>query len=294
MVVILLTHTFEKEKEVDLGSMVTLNEYVQGEAALPHKQIHVMGKDIFLYREVTSTNSVAQLMARSGAPEGTIVLSRTQTSGMGRLRRQWACPAGQGILMSMILRPEINGQLIPQLTLLCSVVVAETIKKTTGCVAGIKWPNDIVISSKKVCGILAQSNFSKTFPGYVIMGVGINVNLDTHQLPLDCRESSTSLRMESGQNVSRWKILKQFICSWEEHYQSFLLSGHPYLRMKWIENNVTLGRQVSINRDKGTVQGLAVDISARGGLIVSFSDGSIEEFMAEDLSLGRTHYVKNS
>jgi BirA family biotin operon repressor/biotin-[acetyl-CoA-carboxylase] ligase len=258
---------------------------------LPHKLIHWMGKNIFFYREVTSTNSVAQLMARSGAPEGTIVLSRTQTSGMGRLRRQWACPAGQGILMSMVLRPEIDRQLIPQLTLLCGVVVAETIKKTTDCAAGIKWPNDIVISGKKVCGILAQSNFSKTSPGYVIMGVGINVNLDTHQLPLDCRESSTSLRMELGQTISRWQVLKQFICSWEEHYQSFLLRGHSYLRMKWIENNVTLGRDVSINRDRGPVQGRAVDISERGGLIVSFSDGSFEEFMAEDLSLGRTHYV---
>ena len=274
--------------------MATIEEKAKGEAASPHKKIHLMGKEIFLYREVTSTNSVAQLMARSGAPEGTIVLSRTQTSGMGRLRRQWACPAGRGILMSMVLRPEINVQLIPQLTLLCGVVVAETIKKATGCAAGIKWPNDIVMSGKKVCGILAQSNFSKTAPKYVIMGVGINVNLDTHQLPPDCRESSTSLRMELGQNVSRWKVLKQFITSWEEHYQSFLHGGHSYLRMKWIENNVTLGRDVTINRDRGPVQGRAVDISVRGGLIVSFSDGSLEEFMAEDLSLGRTHYAKDS
>ncbi|MFZ3131062.1 MAG: biotin--[acetyl-CoA-carboxylase] ligase [Desulfosporosinus sp.] len=279
---------------MDSGNMATLEEKVKGEAALPHKQIHWMGKEIFLYREVTSTNRVAQLMARSGAPEGTIVLSRTQTSGLGRLRRQWACPAGQGILMSMVLRPEINGQLIPQLTLLCGVVVAETIKKTTGCAAGIKWPNDIVMRGKKVCGILAQSSFSKTTPEYVIMGVGINVNLDTQQLPSDCRESSTSLRMELGQNVSRWKVLKQFIYSWEEHYQSFLHGGHAYLRMKWIANNVTLGREVSIKRDRGPGQGRAVDISARGGLIVSFPDGSMEEFMAEDLSLGRTHYAQDS
>ena len=196
--------------------------------------------------------------------------------------------------MSMVLRPEINVQLIPQLTLLCGVAVAETIKKTTGCAAGIKWPNDIVMSGKKACGILAQSNFSKTAPAYVIMGVGINVNLDTRELPPDCRESSTSLRMELGQNVSRWKVLKQFISTWEEHYQSFLHEGHSYLRMKWIENNVTLGRDVSINRDKGPVQGRAVDISPRGALIVSFSDGSIEEYMVEDLSLGRTHYAKDS
>ncbi len=273
--------------------MATVENKVSEEAASPHKLLHWMGKELFLYREVTSTNSVAQLMARSGASEDTIVLSRTQTSGMGRLHRQWACPAGQGLLMSMILRPDIHRELIPQLTLLCGVVVAETIKKATGCAAGIKWPNDIVMKDKKVCGILAQTNFSKNGPDYVIMGVGINVNLETDQLPPDCRETSTSLRMELGQKVSRWKVLKQFISSWEEHYQRFLQRGHSYLRVKWIENNVTLGRIVSINKAKGPVQGRAVDISARGGLIVSFSDGSTEEFMAEDLSLGRTHYAKD-
>lgn len=272
--------------------MATIENKVSGEAALPYKQIRWMGKELFLFREVTSTNSVAQRMAHDGASEGTIVLSRTQTSGRGRLNRQWVCPAGQGILMSMILRPEISGQLIPQLTLLCGVVVAETIKKTTGCAAGIKWPNDIVMSEKKVCGILAQTIISKTALQYVIMGVGINVNLDTWQLPPDCRETSTSLRMELGQNVSRWEVLRQFISSWEEHYQYFLHEGHSYLRMKWIENNVTLGRNVAINKARGPVQGRAVDISARGGLIVSFPDGEVEEFMAEDLSLGRTHYGK--
>lgn len=274
--------------------METAGEKVKGEAYLPHKQIRMLGKEINIYREVSSTNSVAQLMARSGTPEGTIVLSRMQTSGMGRLRRRWVCPAGQGILMSMVLRPEISVQRVAQLTLLCGVVVAETIKKTTGCAAGIKWPNDIVINGKKVCGILAQSSFSKTTPEYVIMGVGINVNLDTHQLPPDCRETSTSLRMELGQNVSRWQVLRQFISSWEEHYQSFLQGGYSYLRIKWIENNVTLDREVTINRGRGPVPGRAVDLSARGGLIVSLSDGSVEEFMAEDLSLGRTHYAKDS
>ncbi|MGI6119243.1 MAG: biotin--[acetyl-CoA-carboxylase] ligase [Desulfosporosinus sp.] len=273
--------------------MATIKEKVNGEAALPHKRIHFMGKNIYLYREVTSTNSVAQLLARSGASEGTIVLSRSQLSGRGRFSRQWICPPGQGILMSMVLRPEINGKLIPQLTLLCGVVVVESINKTTGCKAGIKWPNDVVMSGKKVCGILAQSIFSKTALEHVIIGVGINVNLDTCQLPSDCRETSTSLRMESGQNISRWQVLKQFISSWDKHYHSFLHGGHSYLRTKWLENNVTLGRDVSINRDKGPVQGKAIDISTKGGLLVRFPDGSIEEFMAEDLSLGRNHYVRD-
>jgi BirA family biotin operon repressor/biotin-[acetyl-CoA-carboxylase] ligase len=98
------------------------------------------------------------------------------------------------------------------------------------------------------------------------------------------------LRLELGQNVSRVRVLKQFIITWDENFQGFLKGGHPYLRTKWIENNVTLGRNVTINKEINPVNGIAVDISERGGLIVSLSDGSLEEFLAEDLSLGRTHY----
>ncbi|MDI6881113.1 MAG: hypothetical protein QMC95_17065 [Desulfitobacteriaceae bacterium] len=99
--------------------------------------------------------------------------------------------------------------------------------------------------------------------------------------------------MELGQHVSRWKVLKQFINSWEDYYQNFLHGGHPYLRRKWIENNVTLGRDVIINQASCPVQGRVVD-SKHGGLIVSLSDGSFKEYMAEDLSLGKTPYVKDS
>ena len=270
--------------------MVILKVDINEEASLHHKQINLLGKELYIYREVSSTNSVAQFIARSGVPDGTIVMSMSQTSGRGRMKRQWTCPEGKGILMSMVLRPEISIRLVPQLTLLCGVVVAETIKKVTGCATGIKWPNDIVMSGKKVCGILAQSSFSKSRTEYVIMGVGINVNQEINQLPPDCQETSTSLRLELGQNVSRFRVLKQFILTWEEHYRGFLQGGHPYLRTQWLENNVTLGRNVSLNKEKGLVQGVAMDISERGGLIVSFPDGSSEEFLAEDLSLGRTHY----
>ena len=269
-----------------LNIKVNINE----EAALPRKHLRMLEKELFLYREVSSTNSIAQVMARSGASAGTIVLSSSQTSGMGRMKRQWACPAGQGILMSMILRPEISVQLVPQLTLLCGVVVAEAIRKTTGCEAGIKWPNDIVIGGKKVCGILAQSSFSGSGPSYVIVGVGINVNQTRDQLPPDCKETSTSLKLELGRKISRLRVLEQFIVLWDEYFGGFLKGGHQFLRPKWITNNVTLGREVSINKENGLRHGLALDISERGGLIVRFCDGFSEEFLAEDLSLGRTHY----
>lgn len=267
------------------------------ETALPHKRICLAGKELLIFREVTSTNNLAMQLARAGASENTIVLSSLQKAGQGRLGRQWSCPVGQGLMMSLILKPDIEWQLVPQLNLLCGVAVAEAVKKATGCAAGIKWPNDVVLNGKKICGIMAQSNFAKSMPSFVVMGLGLNVNLDPRQLPPDCRETSTSLKQELSRKVSRWLILQQFITSWEEHYQRFLREGHAYLRQKWLEKNVTLGRTVFINRNQGNsslglVEGQAVDISERGGLIVSFADGSREEYMAEDISLGRTHYSK--
>ena len=272
--------------------MTNMQMNINEEACLPHKHISLLGKEIYLYREVSSTNSIARHMALSGAPEGTLVMSKYQTAGKGRgrMKRQWMCPPSKGLLMSMILRPEISVQFVPQLTLLSAVVVAETIRKITGCAAGIKWPNDILIGGKKVCGILAESSFSKSGPEYVIIGIGINVNLDRPDLPADCLETSTSLKLELGQRVSRLSLLKQFICTWEEHYQGFLTGGHSYLRHHWIRNNVTLRRSVTLNKDQESISGQAVDISAHGGLMVKLSDGSIQEFLAGDVSLGRNYY----
>ncbi len=264
------------------------------EASLPHKHLSLLGKEIHLYRELSSTNSIAQQMAISGAPEGTIIMSKSQISGKGRMQRQWVCPPGKGLLMSMVLRPNISGKYVPQLTLLCAVVVADTIKKVTGCSPGIKWPNDILINNKKVCGILAESSFAGSGPEYVIIGLGINVNLDTLQLPADCQQTSTSLSLELGQRVSRIKLLEQFIISWDEHFEGFLQAGYPYLRSKWIEHNVTLGRHVSIKKDRISIHGVAVDIGENGGLIVDLPDGSRKEFLAEDVSLGRNFYENYS
>lgn len=259
------------------------------ETDLPHKHLSLLGKEIHFYRELSSTNSIARQMALCGAAEGTIVMSRSQSAGRGRLQRHWFCPPGKGLLLSMVLRPEISVQLVPQLTLLTAVVVAETIKNVTGCEAGIKWPNDVLINDKKVCGILAESSFSRANVEYIIIGLGLNVNLDTNQLPPDCQETSTSLSLEVGRNVSRIKLLKQFIISWDEHIQGFVKAGHPYVRGKWIENNVTLGRNVTINKENNSILGLAVDISEKGGLIVRLSDGSLKEFLAEDVSLRKNN-----
>ncbi len=147
-----------------------------------YRKRKIEGKDVYLYRSVASTNDIAGEMARRGAA-GAIVMSRAQTAGRGRLDRRWFCPAGKGLLLSIVVRPQIDVQHVPLLTLLAGVAVAETIRQVTGCEAGIKWPNDILVNGKKVCGILAESSISRGAPDYVIIGMGINVNLDRSDLP---------------------------------------------------------------------------------------------------------------
>jgi BirA family biotin operon repressor/biotin-[acetyl-CoA-carboxylase] ligase len=259
-------------------------------ASPPYRKMCLRGRDLYIYREVTSTNTIAKALAAGGAPEGTIVLSAYQTAGKGRFQRQWVCPPGQGLLLSMILRPVLDCRYIPQLTLLGGVVVSECIKKVSGCKAGIKWPNDDLIGGRKVCGILAQNSFRGNCSEFVVLGIGVNVNLSAECLPSDCRETTTSLLLESGAKVSRLEFLKQLLSVWDEHYHLFLQLGHSYLRSKWLDNNITIGREVTIRKKEGYIKGKALDISPRGGLIVSFSDGSREEFLAEDVSLGKDGY----
>jgi BirA family biotin operon repressor/biotin-[acetyl-CoA-carboxylase] ligase len=249
-----------------------------------YRKRKIEGKDVYLYRSVASTNDIAGEMARRGAA-GAIVMSRAQTAGRGRLDRRWFCPAGKGLLLSIVVRPQIDVQHVPLLTLLAGVAVAKTIRQVTGCEAGIKWPNDILVNGKKVCGILAESSISRGAPDYVIIGMGINVNLDRSDLPPDCRNTGTSLKLELGRRVSRLAVLRRLITTWEKHYQGSLRGGPPYIRQEWVENNLTLGRTVTINKGKEAVSGLAVGISERGGLLLRrTSDGVVEEYLAGDVT----------
>jgi BirA family biotin operon repressor/biotin-[acetyl-CoA-carboxylase] ligase len=249
----------------------------------------VQNYTIALYRDIPSTNKTAQTLAINGAPERTAVLASFQSKGIGRLNRSWFCPPGRGIMISLVLRPALTLEFIQGLTLLCSVAVVDAIKDVADCNPGIKWSNDILINDKKVCGILAQSGIDSDSKQYVIMGIGLNVNQNVAELPDDCRDRTTSLRIESpnSKRISRMKVLMSFLRNWESHYASYLAEGWSYLREVWIERNVTLGRQITFS---GNQHGIARDISPRGGIIIETADGQLVEFQSEELSLGASFY----
>ncbi|MDR0424162.1 MAG: biotin--[acetyl-CoA-carboxylase] ligase [Clostridiales Family XIII bacterium] len=263
-------------------------------ASGPNRRLSLSGKDVYIYREVSSTNLVARSMAACGADEGTVVIAGFQTAGTGRMQRPWICPAGSGITMSMILKPDMDFASTPLLSLLCGVAIAETAAAFTQQPVGLKWPNDVLINGKKACGILVQGGARKNVCSYAVVGIGLNVNQDEGQFPDELMGYCTSLKLESGRRVSRIRVLERFFGLWDMHYARFSESGHSYVRDIWIHNNVTLGRPVVL-RDglSGTPchEGVAIDISERGGLMVRLPDGNIKEFLSEDLSLGSARHA---
>lgn len=279
-------------------SLGSVSPYWTGESSIKNSKnrffqvrtVKLPERLIYHFDQVSSTNSIARLMARCGAAEGTIVMSESQTSGKGRRSRNWDCPPGKGLLMSMILRPPIALKEIPQLTLLAGVAVAESLQRSGIYTAGIKWPNDIIIDGKKVCGILAERLHCKRCGQAVIIGAGINVNQDISDLPPDCLETSTSLKLKTGSHWPRLQVLREFLTRWDLHYQCFLTSGSGYVREKWIQYNHTLGQSVTISYGQDSIPGQAVDISKNGGLLVQLANGEIKEFLADDVSLGRSFY----
>lgn len=252
------------------------------------RKICWMGRDLFLYKDLPSTNDEARRKAQGKAPHGTIILSDYQSAGKGRIDHRWYCPPGRGLLMSIILRPTLQMADISRLTLLAGVVVADCLRKSTGCRAGIKWPNDILINGKKAAGILAEASVSWGSVEHVIIGIGINVNQSHVELPAECRDSSTSIYLERGCKTSRLKILKEFIRNWDEHYWNYLKMGNIYLQHRWLEYNVTLGREVKINRQGMVFSGTALDINEEGALLVRLNDGRVREFLAGEVSLSRS------
>ena len=172
-----------------------------------------MGKKIFHYEEIDSTNREALDMAKNGAEEGTVVVSECQRQGRGRFQRVWESPRSKGTYFSFILRPCVPMKSVPQLTLLTGVAVAQSMREVSGCVASVKWPNDILINGKKVCGILAEAKTRKggQYPEYIVIGVGMNVNFAYDEFPPDIQAVATSLFLESGHLINR---VERRICGW--------------------------------------------------------------------------------
>jgi|GEM_PF-274781 len=241
---------------------------------------HFIGQNILYYPSISSTMSVAKEVAKAGAAEGTIVIAEEQTAGRGRLGRRWLSPKGSSILLSIILRPDIER--LAQLGMVASVAVVRSIEKTSNLKPAIKWPNDILIDSKKVSGILIENLVEGGKVNVTIVGIGMNVKLDPSLFP-DISSQATSLHIESARKISRREILLQLLEEFEQLYQE-LPQGEPIYEA-WLGYMETLGKFIRVKWGDNIEQGYVESINPDGSLTLRRSDGSLLTLVAGEVTL---------
>ena len=242
------------------------------------------GRELYFYGETGSTNTDAKRLGEEGAPHGTVVAADMQTAGRGRRGRTWESPAGKDIYFSILLRPEFAPDKAAGLTLVMALAVARAVEEKCGVEAGIKWPNDVVVNGKKICGILTEMTVETDYIQHVVTGVGINVNMDS--LPEEIRESATSLFLESGKKTARAELLQAVLERFEEYYGKYAADlGMDSILGEYNARLVNRDRQVRVLDPKGEWEGVAKGINASGELLVETSAGRTVEVYAGEVSV---------
>lgn len=242
------------------------------------------GKKVVYYDETDSTNNQAKAYGEKGEAHGTLFVADMQAAGKGRRGRAWVSPAGSSIYMTILLHPDVLPTKAPQLTLVMAMAVAEGIRKVTGLETKIKWPNDIIVHGRKVCGILTEMSTEIDYINYVVIGVGINVNQET--FPEEIRDTATSLKIETGSSVRRSVLIATIMECFEQFYEVFMttedLSG---LQERYNAMLVNLGREVRVLEPGNEYEAHALGINRTGELIVRTPDGQEKEIYAGEVSV---------
>jgi BirA family transcriptional regulator, biotin operon repressor / biotin---[acetyl-CoA-carboxylase] ligase len=239
----------------------------------------IIGKKIIYFKKLTSTNSFCKTLVKKDIDEGTVVVVDIQEQGKGRKNRNWSSPEG-GIWFSVILYPQIPPQNAMIVTMAASVSIVEAIKKFTGLNPLIKWPNDVLINGKKVCGILTELDAEVDEINHVIVGIGINVN---NPLDKDLQNIATSLKIESNHDVSRVELFKNILNSFDKNYDYVKSLDYKKIRDLWFSNTDIIGKKVKVNHEKDVIFGIVSDIDESGCLIVNTSNG-FEKIVAGDVT----------
>jgi BirA family transcriptional regulator, biotin operon repressor / biotin---[acetyl-CoA-carboxylase] ligase len=244
-----------------------------------------VGSRLVCLKETESTNAVAFRLAEEGAPEGTVVIADAQSAGKGRLGRIWLSPAGVNLYCSVVLRPPISPVAACQLTFLSVVAVARAIEKCTELVPQIKWPNDILVSGKKVAGLLNEMNAETEKVNFVVLGIGVNLNMRLSQLGEGVRHPATSLLEEGGVEVDRVRFARTLLVELDELYDRFLIEGEGPVRAEWLERSAIRGRQVRVSCGAREFTGVVQGVDAFGALLVQPADGPLETVLSGDVTL---------
>ena len=247
----------------------------------------VVGRDIRVFLETTSTNDVIDKLARDGVKEGVVVLAEAQTKGRGRLGRKWLSAAGKGLWLSVLLRPALRPQAATQVTIMAATAVSRAIRRQTGLAPAIKWPNDILLNGRKAVGILTELHGELDRIDYLMVGIGVDVNLSPADFPPELRRMATSLRQELGSPVDRAELAAALVRELDADYQRISEGQFAALAGEWADQCVTLGKTVRIQIGDRVVQGRAESLDEDGALLVRTEHGRLERIVGGDVTLER-------
>ena len=239
---------------------------------------------IIYYKQLDSTNTEIARLAAEGAAHGTVVVADAQTAGKGRRGRQWESPAGENIYMSILLRPDCVPDRAPMLTLVMAYSVAKVIRELGFLDVQIKWPNDLVLSGKKICGILTEMQLRDSEIDYVVVGVGINVN--TSKFPEELKDTATSLYLESGRVSDRETLVESIVEYFDEAYRQFLETQDlSFLKEAYNDMLVNVNKEVRVLEPGNEYIAYAQGINSEGELLVRTADGEEKCIYAGEVSV---------
>lgn len=262
----------------ELGKEET--EHIKRDEISKNLNTKYIGKDIYIFNEVMSTNTIAKFLSMNGVGNGAVVISEKQIKARGRSGKNWESPLG-GVWLSIILNPNVNHSKIPLITLATGVAVENTLKRIGVKNAEIKWPNDILIHGKKVCGILTEAITSFNTIESVIIGVGIDANISIENFPEELRENMTTLNDEIGEKVDENLLIKLFLEEFEKISEQFINEEYETILKEWRKNSYTIGKIVEVHEPfSKPYDGYVLGISRDGSLVVEKIDGTLEKVIS--------------
>ncbi len=243
------------------------------------------GHQIHYYKEIDSTNDEAFRLGLAGAPEGAALIAESQSTGKGRMQRVWHSPAGSNIYTSIILRPQIEPAKVSQISILAGVAAAEVLENYCPDRIKLKWPNDVLINGKKVCGILSQVKTVAGEVDFIVLGIGINVNISYNEFPKELCNLATSLAMETGRENSRLELIISLYENLAKWYKQLLQNGFNPIKERWLSLSPMIGEMVQVKFQEEAVSGKAIGLDEDGSLILLTADNKEVKVSAGDATI---------
>ena len=251
----------------------------------------IFGRPTYYYPQVDSTNTALKILAGEGAPEGALAIANEQTAGRGRFKRRWRAPAGSSLLTSLLFRPAFLPPARAQtLMMLCSLAAVDAIEMEAGITTEIKWPNDLVYGGRKLAGLLSEMSFDGATLEWVVVGMGMNVNLDFSAFKkpdpdsgLPLARTASSLQMIVKRPVSRLSLLQAYLEAVERRYNALQAGQSPH--PEWRAKLTTLGQKITVSGAGSMLRGLAEDVDEDGALLLRLADRQLERILAGDVSV---------